>query len=208
MRSNASCALVALLLAALAGCHNGQVLLRRAPGQEAYVWQDLIAPEQCGAFYQDLPYEVKAGVGYARGRDQELGAFTLNAKLRWNDTVGPVGGFFEDLCSDHNAGLVSVSEFEKRKTQLTDAVAGLTGLKQKLDSAMDDYGAARQQEADNRGAEGEGASAAVAQARQRMDAASQSVEDIIKQATSIVDSLRGKRAEGKVMACSSPRRQP
>ncbi len=200
----ASCALAALTVALLAGCHHGQVRLRRSPSDTSYVWQDLITADQCRACYDGLTYDVKAGVGYAAGRGQEMEAFTLNSQLRWNSTVSAVSGFFDNLCSDHNNGLISLSEFEKRRAQLTDAAAALTGLKSKLDAATADYGDARRQEAANRGAEGGGAAAAVAQARQKMDAASQSVDDIIKQAAGIVASLRGPRAEGDVMACAAP----
>lgn len=204
----ALCALAALCLALAAGCHHGQVRLRRSPADATYVWQDVISAEQCRAFYKGLTYQVKPRAGYAAGRGQEMEAFALNSQLRWNDAVRSIGGFFDNLCDDHNDGLVTLSEFEKRKAQLTDAAAALTGLKSKLDAALADYGKAWQQENKNRGAEGQKAAAAVAEARQQMNVASQTADDIIKKASAIVTSLRGPRATDKVMASAPSGRQP
>jgi predicted ATP-dependent endonuclease of OLD family len=194
------CAFVAFVLTLLTGCHSGQVRLQLAPGTSRYVWHDLITPGQWRDLYQALTYEVKAPLGYARGRGQEAEGSIVNAQLRWNDAVSPLGGLFEDLLNDHNKALITFSEFQKRKGQLTDAAASLTGLRVQLDSAIADYRSAKQLETQNRGAEGQKADEAIAQARQQMAAASQKIDHIIQQAGALMDALKGPRAEGKVMA--------
>jgi hypothetical protein len=200
LKGLACCALVGLVLAGLGGCHNGQVRLRRAPGEDAYVWQDPISEDECRAFYEALLYVVSPPVGYAAGRQQTVEGFILNAQLRWNDAVRPLGGLFEDLCKQHNEALTTLSEFQKRKARLTDAAAALTAQKTQLDAVIAEYRDAKQEESKYRGAENTDAAAKVAQARQRMDAASQTVERLIKEATALVDALKGPRAESRVMA--------
>jgi hypothetical protein len=200
LRSFVRCALALLALALLPGCHNGQVRLEVSPGSNSYVWQDAIAPEQCRSFYQGLFYPPQPAVGYAQGRGQDVERFILNAQVRWNDAVNPLGDLFEKLCERQRNAQITVSELQKRQAQLTDAAVSLAELRTQLDSATDDYRKARKQETENRGAVGSAAAAAMARAHQAMDAASQRVEDIIKKANSIVGALQDPRAEGWIMA--------
>jgi hypothetical protein len=204
LRGAVLCALTVVLLGATAGCHNGQVRMRLAPGSHKYVWQAPITATQCRQFYEDLTYEVKPAVGYGPGRGEEMERFSVDARLRWNDAVHPLSGLFEGLCHDHNRALISLNEFEKRKSQLTVAASALAGLKKKLNAAMDDYGKARELETANRGAVGQKAKAAIFRAHQQMAAVSRQVDEIIKKATALVNALRGKRAGGNVMAALPP----
>ena len=200
LKGLACCMLAGLLLASFAGCHNGQVRLQRAPDANGYVWRYPITAQESDAFWQGLLYVVEPQVGYAPGRQQKVEGFIVNAQVRWNEAVRPLGGLFEELRQQHNGAMTTLSEFEARKAQLVAAASALTAKRPQIDAAIAGYRDAWDMEAKYRGAQGPEAAAQVAQARQLMDAASQTIESIIQEATTLVESLKGKRAEAKVMA--------
>jgi len=200
LRGRACCLLAVLVLASLVGCHQGQVRLQRGPGLDSYVWRYPITAAESNAAWQGLLYVTIPKVGYGPGRQEKVEGFILNAQLRWNDTVRPLGGLFDDLRQQHNNALTTLSEFEQRQTQLVDAASALAARRTQMDAATAGYRDAWDLEAKYRGAEGPEAAAQVAQARQQMDAASQTVERIIQEATALVEGLKGPHTEAKVMA--------
>jgi len=200
LKALAWCALVALALACIPACHKGQVRLQRAPGVDSYIWRNPLSPAQCRSHWQGLLFVVTAPVGYPAGREQEVEGFVLNAQLRWNDAVRPLGGLFMVLCEQHNQALITFSEFEQRRSRLINAAGVLSGYRSRLEAALQDYREARKLETVWRGAEGAQAATRMGQARQQMAAAAQNIEMLIQKAEGLIEDLKGPRAEARLIA--------
>ena len=177
-----ACCLLAGCLPHWPGADKGQLRLQRAPDVDSYVSRYPITAEENNAFWEDLLYVVSSRSGTDRPPAEGRG-LRRDAQLRWNDAVRPLCGLFEELRQQHNSALTTLSEFEARMAELVAAASALTAKRPQMDAAIAGYRDAWDLQANNRGAEGTEAAAQVAQARQLMAAAAQTVERIIQEAT-------------------------
>lgn len=191
-----------LLLAA--GCHRGQVRLREAPRSDRFVWRDPVPASKCDSYWRDLLLPARPPMGYAEGREKTADTRSLNAKLRWNDSARTLGGMFRLLCARHNEGLISLSEYEQRQTELLRATGQLRRLRKHLTDALESYAAAKQQVAEARAEAGGTARTRTEEARQQLETASENIEDTLEEASDLVKALREPRAEARVIAAALP----
>ncbi len=188
MRRFAARAALVLCALACAGCHRGMVRLETMPGSGTYEWRDPLTAEGFRKPCAELPYEIETPVGYAQARKDPLVGFAVNARMQWNDTVKPVLIHFDDLCKRYNAALVTLSEFDAREGELVGAALDLSTWREALSAALLKYEGAQevQQTAEREGAE---ATDETRRAATDMDAAKESVEGLIKRATTLVAGL-------------------
>lgn len=134
-------AVVTILLAA--GCHGQQLLMVSAPVGGHYEWRDPVQLARVAQDAVELPVPVDRPVGYAAARQRPLSAFGISARIRWNATVDKLCRCYGELCSEHNSALVSVQEFEERRSRLDEVTQILAQLRPRFLKALDDYDAAQ-----------------------------------------------------------------
>jgi exonuclease VII small subunit len=130
-------------LVLLSACHRNMVRLRVAPDSAEHVWRRPLSPGQLGTACRELLFTVEPPLGYARGRTRRLEGFQFNIRVRWNVTVDPVCGAVTELYERHNAGDITVLEFEQRREALSRAVSQLADRQGRLQAALADYREAR-----------------------------------------------------------------
>jgi hypothetical protein len=91
----------------------------------------------------ELHVDVDRPVGYAAARQNPLGGFAMGARIRWNSLIDGLCDRFVALCAAHNAGHISVLEFEARQDELNRATAAVCAVRSSFLQALQDYEAAQ-----------------------------------------------------------------